>query len=194
MKTDTRTDDELAACFSLGDQDAFGCLTDRYYAKVEGWAYRQTRSRELAEDLTQDTFLKCSLALRNNAYRSCGMFSGWLFRIVRNALIDHQRRRVDCLDHVEPKRSQFDDETPSRIDTIATSREANPAELAETSDLAAVIRDRLADIPEDQRTTLEFYADGESLPDIAYSMECGLPTAKSRLRLCREKIREVVPC
>ena len=188
MKTDTRTDDELAACFSLGDQDAFGCLTDRYYAKIRAWVYRQTRSWELAEDLTQDTFLKASLALRNNAYRSCGMFAGWLFRIARNAMVDHQRRRTDCLSLASQ------DDADGFVESIALSRESNPAELAETCDLAAVIRDRLADIPEDQRTTLEFYADGESLPDIAYSMECALPTAKSRLRLCREKIREVVPC
>ncbi len=49
------------------------------------------RDRELAEDLSQETFVKALNAIES--YRPEYKFSSWLFKIANNAAIDHLRRR-----------------------------------------------------------------------------------------------------
>src|SRR5438552_15821612 len=49
------------------------------------------RDRELAEDLTQDTFVKVLTHIEK--YLAEFKFSSWLFKIANNVAIDHLRRR-----------------------------------------------------------------------------------------------------
>ena len=55
-----------------------------------GLIVRMVRNRELAEDLSQEVFIKAYRALAS--YDSSRKFSSWLFKIAHNATIDHLRR------------------------------------------------------------------------------------------------------
>lgn len=73
-----------------GDRDAFGELVALYKDKIYTLAYRMLGSREEAEDVAQETFIRLYSHLHryNEAYR----LSTWLFRIANNLSIDRLRR------------------------------------------------------------------------------------------------------
>lgn len=74
------------------DEAALGELYDRYEAKIYSYIYRRTGDPALAEDLGAQVFLKMLEAIRNRkAWHSS--FSGWLYRIAHNLVIDYYRQR-----------------------------------------------------------------------------------------------------
>ena len=80
-----------------GDAWAFGLLFDHYHLPVYRYVASRVHRPSDAEDLTQLVFVKALEALPR--YESRGIpFGGWLFRLARNAVIDHVRTRHDHAD------------------------------------------------------------------------------------------------
>ena len=84
-------DADVVALAQQGREPAYRELIRRYERPVFSLVYRMVRDRELAEDLTQDTFVKVLTHIEK--YRSEFKFSSWLFKIANNVAIDHLRRR-----------------------------------------------------------------------------------------------------
>jgi RNA polymerase sigma-70 factor (ECF subfamily) len=72
------------------DPQALHELVDIYSARLFGLLYWLTGSRETAEDLLQETFLRVVRTIPE--YRHGGRFEAWLFRIAANLARDHARR------------------------------------------------------------------------------------------------------
>ncbi len=89
----TEADEEqLLAKAMQFDDAALGELYDRYEARIYGYIYRRTGDQVLAEDLTAQVFLKMLESIRDQkAWRSS--FSGWLYRIAHNLVVDTYRRK-----------------------------------------------------------------------------------------------------
>ena len=146
------TVEALVAAAQAGDGDAFGRIHDLYAERI----YRYCRSRVAeprdAEDLTQLTFLRVIEALPR--YEPRGIpFGAWLFRVARNAAVDHARRRRDHL------------ELDAATDAAAVG--ADPAGSAVVIERPALLR-ALAQLTPDQRevVALRYFAD-LSGPEIA---------------------------
>src|SRR3979411_362085 len=74
------------------DAAAMAALYQRYVARMYRFLRVRCSSADEAADLTQQVFLKMAEALPR--YRERGVpFAAWLFRIARNAAIDHARRQ-----------------------------------------------------------------------------------------------------
>jgi len=73
-----------------GDRDAFARLVERYWEKIRRWVYGLTGKQQLAEDATQETFLKAWTNLPS--LREIDTFRVWLFRIARHCWLDARRR------------------------------------------------------------------------------------------------------
>ena len=85
-------EERLLALASEFDEAALGELYERYESKIYSYIYRRTGSPTIAEDLTGQVFLKMLEAIRSQqGWHSS--FSGWLYRIAHNLVIDHYRRR-----------------------------------------------------------------------------------------------------
>jgi RNA polymerase sigma-70 factor (ECF subfamily) len=74
------------------DPHAFGELYDRYYTRVYRYTYHRVGNAADAEDVTALVFMKALEALPSYQAGRSG-FAPWLFRITRNAVVDHYRRR-----------------------------------------------------------------------------------------------------
>ncbi len=84
-------DDQLMTRIAAGEEAAFRLLVERWEHQVQAFHWRMTGSREEAEDLTQDTFLK--VHAHAGGYRAEGRFQSWLFRIAGNLARSWARRR-----------------------------------------------------------------------------------------------------
>lgn len=77
-----------------GDAEAFGILYDEYLPQIYRFVFLKVSSKEDAEDLTHQIFMNAWEHVAG--YRHQGFpFSSWLYRIARNAVIDHYRTRKD---------------------------------------------------------------------------------------------------
>ena len=86
------SEEALLASAAAFDETALGELYDRYESRIYSYIFRRTGDATLAEDLTAQVFLKMLEAIRGSkAWHSS--FSGWLYRIAHNAVIDYYRQR-----------------------------------------------------------------------------------------------------
>jgi RNA polymerase sigma-70 factor, ECF subfamily len=84
-------DGDLVGRARAGDPIAFERLFERYHAPVLNYLHRMVGDRALAEDLTQDAFVKAYRALPGT--REDLAFKAWLYRIATNTAISHLRRQ-----------------------------------------------------------------------------------------------------
>lgn len=118
------------------DPESFAPLYERYVDQIFAYAYNLTKDRELAEDVTAQTFAKAIADLPRFEWRGIP-YSAWLYRVASN-LIARQRRRSPWL--------ELDERLPSPGDT--------PEGLALRSAGDAELRRAVAELPHDQRQAL----------------------------------------
>jgi RNA polymerase sigma-70 factor, ECF subfamily len=175
------TDEELAQGIKQGDRQHLALLLERHHSPLIGFLYRMTDGdRTLAEDLTQESFLRVLRSI--DQYRYPRPFKPWLYQIATNLARDHYkraetRRAVGVIEDMEA----FGDEA------------ALPEEMllmdAETQAVAAALRS----LPDHQRETviLRYYQE-LSLGEIAKVLDVPVGTVKSRLSLALGRLRELL--
>lgn len=94
------------------DPSALGMLYDQYFDRIYGYIYRRVGQVDIAEDLTGQVFMRMLEAVRRGHGWETS-FSGWLYRIAHNLVIDHYRRKgratfVD-IDDAAPMHAQSGD-------------------------------------------------------------------------------------
>lgn len=147
---------EGAAIF---DERALGELYDRYEARIYSYIYRRTGNESLAEDLTAQVFLKMLEAIRSDkAWHSS--FSGWLYRIAHNAVIDYYRQR--------DRQQQV-----SLEDTLSTTAsDHNPVVMAEASLDADRLRIAISRLTEEQAEVITLrFLEGYSISEVAEMLD-----------------------
>jgi RNA polymerase sigma-70 factor (ECF subfamily) len=101
-----------------GEAAAFGQLFDAYYDKIFRFVYFKVYEKETAEDITSDVFHKALTRLQS--YKADkGVFSSWLYRIARNAVIDHYRTDKVTEAFSDTFDVGFDERTPETLDALA---------------------------------------------------------------------------
>src|SRR5690606_10623052 len=161
-------------------------LVQRYQGQLIAFFLKNTRDVQAAEDLTQETLLR--VHSQSWDYLPTGRFRGWVYRIARNLLIDSIRRQShDALVHAHTGRHDAD----ADLLGLLVAEIVPPDQIADQREIARLVDELLQELPEEQRIafTMHHFA-GLTLSEIAAATEVGLPTAKSRLRLAKEKLRE----
>ena len=170
---------ELVTRVCQGDQEAFRLIFDRYSRPVIGFIYDMVNDRELAEELTQETFVR--------AYRGIGgmnpetKLSTWLFGIARNVARESLRVRMKAKRQVD-----LDDESVLDL----SDKEPAPVEQLLSKELNEIIRRSLAALDEDKRTvfTLKVFHQC-SYEEIALITGFSLAKLKSDLHRARAEMR-----
>lgn len=83
-------EEALVRAATAGDAQAFADLYERHLDRLFRYFFYRVGSRQDAEDLTEQAFLKAWQGLGSYDYRGVP-FSAWLYRIAHNLLIDHRR-------------------------------------------------------------------------------------------------------
>lgn len=156
MTLDDAAIERLVEEARAGDAWAFGRLFDHYHLQVYRFVASRVRRPCDAEDLTQLVFVKALEALPR--YESRGVpFGGWLFRLARNAVIDHVRTSHEHADLAQSVEQAGIDAGP---DDLAVARQ----DIEE-------VRSALSTLTDDQRDaiSLRFFA-GLSAREAAEAM------------------------
>lgn len=164
---------ELVAQACAGDRTAFAALYVQHYNDVFGFLYNRTRGdRQLAEDLTQDVFLRALRRLETfNSPRSSG-FAGWLMVIARNIHLDHVKSAPTRLEVTVSEMADGDQR--DRSAEASALRELDIAEAAET------VKAALAALTPYQRECVRLrFLEGLSVPETAARLGKGIGATKT---------------
>jgi len=101
-----------------GDTAAFGDLYDYYIDKIYRFVYYKTFVKEVAEDITSDVFHRALIKINSFDVKK-GVFSAWLYRIARNAVIDYYRSQKFDVPLEDVFEIGTDDRTPETIDALS---------------------------------------------------------------------------
>lgn len=166
-----------------GDAVAFQQLIAAEMPRVRRFARAACSAPEDADDLAQEALLKAFLALRS--YRAEARFSTWLYRIVRNCVIDHVRS-------AEYRRRQqqvpLQEEGESEVRIAAAG---HPEEEFSREQLRVQLWEALQGLPIEYRTTVVLFdVEGFSQEEVAEVEQIPTGTVKSRLSRGRRMLRD----
>jgi RNA polymerase sigma-70 factor, ECF subfamily len=167
-KTVIGTVDDAVLLTRMGqrDENAMEEIFRRYSGAVYSVALRVLRDRGQAEDVLQEVFLQ--LWRRPVVFvQQRGSLGGWLVVVARNRAIDLLRRR----------------KLTDPVDEVTLSSTLNVADEAERNTTMQKVRQAIAQLPDEQRQTLELaYFEGLSHTEIASRTGDPLGTVKTRIR------------
>lgn len=153
------SDEVLMVRFSRGDETAFPELVSRYRDRLLNFIYRRTGSRELSEDIVQETFLRVVNAAPR--YQATAKFNTWLYTIALNLWRNElaRKRPAHTID------ASMVDEQPS----IELQADFNR------------LREMMQDLSEEHCLVLELsFVEGWTNQQIADLLNCSVGTVKSR--------------
>ena len=157
-----------------GDERAFSLIVRAYETPVFNYIYRLVGERSLAEDLTQEVFLRVFQGLPKFSLRC--RFTTWLFQVTKNRVLDELRanerrpRAATALDDLPPL--EVVDQPFERMETIDAVWRA-VEQLNEDLKMALLLRDVV----------------GLSYTEIADALEVTLATVKWRIYRAREDVQ-----
>lgn len=174
-------DETLIEQIKRRDADAFAMLYDRYADLVYSVALRVLADPALAQDTTQDVFLR--VWRTPAAYDPArGRFPSWLVSVTRNRAVDEVRMRGRRRLREMGEQAAGDDPPDSRAE--------DPQLAAQLQADREAIRKALTTLPEEQRTAIELaYFSGLTQLEIAERLGQPLGTVKTRTRLGLRKLR-----
>ena len=148
-------------------------LWHAYHDKLLGFIQGRVESRDVAEDILQDVFIKIQKGMA--ALQDNERLENWIYQIVRNAIIDHYR-----------KRKAFE-ELPQALVAPETDEE----EMTRR-DLSTCLLPMIEVLPPTYRDALRLsLIDGLKQKQIAEKLGLSLSGAKSRVQRGRAMIRNV---
>jgi RNA polymerase sigma-70 factor (ECF subfamily) len=160
-----------------GDERAFALIVRAYEAPIFNYVLRMVGDRALAEDLTQDVFLRVFRGLRGYSRRA--RFTTWLFQVAKNRVIDEMRAAE------RRPRSLVAIEDAPQLEVVDA-----PIEQSEAIDILLSEVDRLS--PDLKEALLLRDIAGLSYNEISDTLDVTLATVKWRIFKAREEVQQAL--
>jgi RNA polymerase sigma-70 factor, ECF subfamily len=171
--------EELVARARNGDDEAFRLIFERYARPIISFVYDMVGRRELAEELTQETFVR---AYRNiKGLRDDARLSTWLFGIAKNVTRESLRSRIK-----DDRKVEIDDDRVMEL----SDGELTPDCQLLNKELNGVIREALGALDDDKRLvfTLKIFHQ-RSYEEISEITGSSIPKLKTDLHRARAEMR-----
>jgi RNA polymerase sigma-70 factor (ECF subfamily) len=167
------------------EKGKFEELFSSYEKPVYNYILRMVKKRQLAEDLTQDTFLKIYQNLTK--FRGDAKLSTWIYRIATNTYLDYLRTAVH---KKEMETDQLNDDGNNGWKLEEIEKVLSIDEQLLQSEMSSCVREFVSNLPEDYRTVIVLHdLQGMKNREIADILGCSLETVKIRLHRARKKFR-----
>ena len=178
-----QNDAELIQHSLQGDQDAFAALVRKYQKGVHALAWRKIGDFHIAQEITQDTFLKAYKNLGD--LKNYNSFAGWLYVIAARLCYDWRQKNatpVASLDNIDA----------SEVDHVSYSRYTAEKQAAEAdATRREVVKKLLQKLPESERTVITLFYLGEmTINAIGEFLGVSPNTVKSRLSRARNRLKK----
>lgn len=173
-------DNEIISKVLNGDNQAYAGLVNRYQNYVFTLALRMVKSREDAEEVAQDAFIKAYKYLAD--FRGNSKFSTWLYTIVNNTGITFLRK----------KKLEIHSLDIEKVFEMADSRDSGfSANMVEQKSKVVMVNNAISMLnPDDAEIITLFYKAEQSLEEIAGILRLEANTAKVRLHRARTRLKE----
>jgi RNA polymerase sigma-70 factor (ECF subfamily) len=173
-------DNEIVSRVLQGEQNAYAELVNRYQGYVFTLVLRMIKSREDAEEVAQDVFIKAYRALAG--FRGEAKFTTWLYTIAHTTCITFLRKKkldIHSLDN-------------EKVFEAADSRDSGfRANLIEQKSRVNMVNEAIAMLnPDDAEIITLFYKAEQNLEEIARILKIESNTAKVRLHRARTRLKE----
>jgi len=180
-------DSDLVAGALEGSERAYHQLVLRYQRPIFSLIVRMVRDAQLAEDLSQEVFVKAFRAL--SGYDHQRKFSSWLFKIAHNATIDHLRKgRIQTVPLEDPSSDSAD-----WLESLEDSAAADPLQVQERSEVAATLEAAIAQLrPVYREVMLLRHREELSYQEIAEVTGLSLAAVKTNLHRARKELAELL--
>jgi RNA polymerase sigma-70 factor (ECF subfamily) len=168
-----------------GDFSAYEELVRRYHGKIYGLVYSMVSSREDAEDVTQEVFVKAWKALGH--FREQSGFYTWIYRIALNRTINFRKRRN------RRQTINFDEFNPD-IKTAESYREfstkGSVLRKMSLGEFQKKMNEAMLKLSEKHRAVVAMHdVQGMLHADIAKIMRCSTGTVRSRLFYAHKQLQ-----
>lgn len=175
------SDQELMRIVQAGDQSPASELYDRYSGKIYNFSYRFVRNAEVAEDATQETFIR--MLKHAQSYNGKASLSTWLFSIAANWCRDYLRRAENRV----PKES---DEV---LVSLPGPADLSPHRTLEQREAGRRIEKAMEVLNQDQREALLLEKfQGMSYAEIAKIAGCSEGAVKTRVFRAMELLKQTL--
>ena len=182
-------DTELIQRTLTGDDDAFSTLVEKYQKQVHALAWRIIGDFHIAEEITQDSFLKAYTGLKT--LKEPQRFAGWMSVITRRRCLAWLRKKrvwTESYEHLEESDSEQIEETVYSA-YVVEERERTSAETQRY-----VVKKLLAKLQESERTVMTLHYFGEmTCAEIGEFLGVSANTIKSRLHRAQQRLRKEEP-
>ena len=179
------TDDMLVTLYLEGNNSAFDILLERHKDRLYNYIYFLVHSREVTEDIFQETFVKAIVTLQQGRYTNDGKFSAWITRIAHNLVIDQFRTERN-------ENTVSNDETEIDLFNDVRFSEGNIENQFVNDQVLKDVRMLIDELPDCQREVvfMRYYQD-LSFKEIADMTGVSINTALGRMRYAVMNMRRI---
>ena len=164
-----------------GDASAFAYLVDNYKNMVFSLAYKMTKNKEEAEEVSKDTFIKAFKNLSN--FKGDSKFSTWLYRICYHTTLDAIKKNKK-----NNYTFEINEVTYNQIQSVETILQG-----IERKERSVIMDKCLMKLPDEERSILwMFYYDELSLKEIIEVTNLSEANLKVKLHRARKKLLTIV--
>jgi len=174
------TDTDIISRVLKGDQQVFAQLVERYQNYVFTLVLRMIDSREDAEEVSQDIFIKAFRSLAD--FRGESKFSTWLYTIVRTSCITFLRKKKLQTTSIDNEKTYIQ---------VANQESSFRANQVEQKSRQAMVNDAIKMLsPDDAQVITLFYKAEQSLEEMGTILGMEPNTVKVKLHRARQRLKE----
>jgi len=174
------SDNEIISKVLAGDHQAFEGLVNRYQNYVFTLTLRIIKSREDAEEIAQDVFIKAYKYLAD--FRGTAKFSTWLYTIVNNTCISFLRKKKHEIHSLD------NDKVFEAVESRDSGMQANQVEQKSK---IKMVNEAISMLGHDDAAVITlFYQAEQTLDEIARVLGLEVNTVKVRLHRARTRLKE----
>jgi RNA polymerase sigma-70 factor (ECF subfamily) len=171
-----------------GKHESFRVLVERHGRKVFGLAYRMMGNEHDADEVVQETFLRCFRRL--DSFEARSTFSTWLYRIASNCALDLLAKRKQDKLHIVESDAKDDEMNPEERTLDYASPQPGPERMLLSSELRQRVADAMQRLSAVERTAFVLrHFEGRSIAEIGSVLKVKDEAVKNTIFRAVKKMR-----